>query len=167
MVRRRPPGSRFAGSGRLADGPLEPELGAVVGEDRVEVIEPGLGQRLDGLQDLDGAGGAGQLGALADVEEVELERVDGLDERLAGVLDLAGRGLAGLDRTRRRRRRPGSGSGYFSRLAISSSAARRRMMAKSVKPRFWSSQKRPTSASPRAPKLPKNASAPPPSPPPA
>ena len=47
------------GSGRLADGPLEPELGAVVGDDRVEVIEPGLGQRLDGLQDLDRAGGTG------------------------------------------------------------------------------------------------------------
>src|SRR5262249_56853601 len=40
-------------SGCLAYGPLEPELGAIVGEDGVEVIEPGLGQGLDRLQDLD------------------------------------------------------------------------------------------------------------------
>ena len=44
-------------SGLLADCPLEPELGAVVVEDRVEVVEAGLGECLDGLQDLDGAGG--------------------------------------------------------------------------------------------------------------
>ena len=43
---------------------------------------------------------------------------------------------------------------------------RRRMMATSVKPRLCSSQKRPTSASPRGPKLPKKAFAPPPNPPP-
>ena len=41
------------------------------------------------------------------------------------------------------------------------------MMATSVKPKFCSSQYRPTSASPRGPKLPKNAFAPPPNPPPA
>ena len=49
------------GSGLLADGPLETELGAVVIEDRLEVVEAGLGQCLDGLQDLDGTGGAGQF----------------------------------------------------------------------------------------------------------
>src|SRR5438105_3234650 len=80
----------------LSDRPLEPELGAVVAQDRVEVVEPGLGQRLDRLQDLDGTGGARQLGSLSDVEEVELERLEGLDEGLPGLVDLAGCRLASL-----------------------------------------------------------------------
>ena len=83
-------------SGLLSDRPLEPELGAVIGQDRVQVVEPGLGQRLDRLQDLDGAGGTGQFRALADVDEIELERLEGFGECLAGSLDLAGCRLAGL-----------------------------------------------------------------------
>ena len=43
--------------GCLADGSFELELGAVIRQDRVEVIEAALGQRLDGLQNLDGASG--------------------------------------------------------------------------------------------------------------
>src|SRR5262249_8509840 len=85
-------------SGCLADGPFQAELGPIIGDDRVEVIEAGLGERLDGLQDLDGTGGVRQLGPLADVEGVELERVDRLDQRLARVLDLAVRRLADVIR---------------------------------------------------------------------
>ncbi len=45
----------------LADRALELELGAVVRENRIEVIEPALSQGLDWLQDFDGAGSAWQL----------------------------------------------------------------------------------------------------------
>ena len=53
----------------LADRAFESELGTVVRQHRIEVIEAALGQRLDRLQDFDGTSRARQLGALADVDE--------------------------------------------------------------------------------------------------
>ena len=67
---------------RLADGAVEAELGAVVGEDGVEVVGPGLGQGLDRLEDLDRPGRPGQAGPAADVGEVQLQRLDRLGDRL-------------------------------------------------------------------------------------
>src|SRR3546814_1727966 len=42
--------------GGPAEGVIEAELGAVVGEDGVEVLLPGAGERLDRLKDLDRPG---------------------------------------------------------------------------------------------------------------
>jgi hypothetical protein len=55
---------------RAADGALEAELGAVVGEQRHGIVGPRQGQRLDRLEDLDRPGGIGESAA-ADVGEVQ------------------------------------------------------------------------------------------------
>jgi hypothetical protein len=48
----------------LADHTVEAELGPVIGEDGIEVVEPGLGQRLDGLEHLYRARGHREAGPL-------------------------------------------------------------------------------------------------------
>jgi hypothetical protein len=61
-----------------SDREFEPELGTVVGHDGFQVIEPGLRQRLDQLEDLDGPGRAGQAECMLQIVEIELQRFEGL-----------------------------------------------------------------------------------------
>ncbi len=85
------PGTKDQGhsSGLLPDGSNQPELGTVVAEHRFQVVGPRLGEGLDGLKDFDGTRGAGQFRALANVEEVELERFNRLGHGFARLGNLA------------------------------------------------------------------------------
>ncbi len=56
-----------------AQGTRESELGPVVGEDGVEVVGAGLGERLDRLEHFQGARGAGEAGPAADVLQIQGE----------------------------------------------------------------------------------------------
>jgi hypothetical protein len=84
------PWREYNHSGLLTNRSLGLELGAVVSDDEVEVVEPSLGQCLNRLQNLDRAGGAGQLGPVADSQEIQSQRIEGLDQRLAGDVDREG-----------------------------------------------------------------------------
>ena len=82
--------------GRPTDRTIEAELRTVVGHDSVEVIAPGLNQRLDRLEHLDRSRGAEQSGATADVEQVEPEGLERLGHLGTGLSHASCRGDPGL-----------------------------------------------------------------------
>ena len=73
----------------LANGAFELELGTIVVQHGIEIIEPALCQSLDGLQDLDRPNGFWKFSSLANCNKIKPERLDGFDQSLSGIFDLA------------------------------------------------------------------------------